>query len=228
MKKPVLIVVALIGLLLAWYLAADRWTPYTSSTVVKAIVPPLVSEVSGRITDIPVDNGTIVAPGDVLARIDRKTYEIARDTAQADLKQALQDVGAQSASVEAAQAKVSSAEANLENFQIQTARIFRLEREDVVSKAEADDARTSLTEAESDLDEAKAKLENAREQLGPAGNTDPRVQQAMAQLAKAELDLQRTEIHAPARGGIANLLVILSLFGVIILTYTTASSIDTA
>lgn len=207
MKKSVLITFSLILLTFVWYLIADRWTPYTSNGVVKAIVTPLVAEVPGTITHLPVDNGTIVHPGDLLAKIDKKTYEIARDIAQADLKQALQDVGAQSASIEAAQAKVSTAEANLENVRIQSARIFRLERVEAVSTAEVDDARTELSEAESALDQARAEMENARQQLGPAGNDNPRVQHTMAQLAKAELDLQRTEIHAPAQGGITNLVV---------------------
>ncbi len=207
MKKSVLITISLIVLTLCWYLTADRWTPYTSNGVVKAIVTPLVSEVSGTLTHLPVDNGTIVNPGDLLARIDRRTYEIAREIAHADLKQALQDVGAQSASIGAAQANVSAAEANLDNVRVQSARILKLERVDAVSKAEADDARTELSEAESALDEAKAELENARQQLGPKGNDNPRVQHAMAQLAKAELDLHRTEIHAPAKGGITNLVV---------------------
>lgn len=89
---------------------------------------------------------------------------------RAYLSKTVQNVGAQSSSIEAAQAKVSSAEADFENVRVQSARIFKLERLDSVSKAEADDARTERTEAESALKEASAELDNARKQLGPVGN----------------------------------------------------------
>ena len=192
---------------MAWYLAADRLTPMSRDARVKTIVTPLVPEVSGTLVEVTAQNGTIVAPGTVLARIDPTDFEIARDAAAADLDLALQEIGAESAGVEAAQASVARATSNLANVKVQTDRVFKLERDGIASEAQGDDARADLSAAESGLAEAKAQLEQARQQLGPEGADNPQVRRASASLAKAELDLQRTAIVAPSRGGVTDLVV---------------------
>ncbi|PRY26557.1 multidrug resistance efflux pump [Aliiruegeria haliotis] len=192
-------------LLLVWYLLADRLTPFTNNARVKAYVTQIVPQVSGVVTEINASNGQRVEAGEVLARIDRRPYEIALNKAKAELQEAVQQIGAGSAEVEAALAKVSRAKADLENTRLQTARTFEMERKGLVAAARGDDARAKLAEAESTLAGAEADLERAREQLGPQGEENPAVQKALAALAEAELNLEWTQIKAPAMGGVTNL-----------------------
>ena len=48
-------------------------------------------------------------------------------------------------------------------------------------------------------------MDEAKQQLGPEGNANPRVRDALAALRQARIDLGRTEIRAPTDGGITNL-----------------------
>jgi multidrug resistance efflux pump len=207
LKKLVSLALALSFTTLSWHLVADRLTPFTSDARVKAFITPLVPEVSGKLTVIEVQNGTIVTSGTVLAKIDPSQFEIARDKATADLQQVLQDIGASSAGIVAAQAEVARAVADLENVRAQTNRVFQLEKDGVSSKAQGDTSRAELAQTESAVDAANAELSRAQAQLGPEGENNPQILRATAELAQAELDLQHTEIKAPARGGVTDISV---------------------
>ncbi|MFI2768052.1 HlyD family secretion protein, partial [Sulfitobacter sp. M22386] len=54
---------------------------------------------------------------------------------------------------------------------------------------------------------AKADLEKAKQRLGDDGIENPKIQRALAALADAELNLEWTELRAPATGVISNLLI---------------------
>ncbi|MEM8570485.1 MAG: HlyD family secretion protein [Pseudomonadota bacterium] len=189
----------------AWYLFADRLTPFTSNARVKAIVTPVIPQVSGPVTEVAASNAVLVEAGTVLARIDPRRFEIARARAQADLEAATQAVGVSSAEVERAQAQLVRARADLENVQLQTGRVLELESKGLVPVAQADDARTALSDAKAVVEVAEADLERARLNLGQEGADNPRVRAALADLAQAELDLSYTELLAPARGAVVGL-----------------------
>ncbi|MEM7499623.1 MAG: HlyD family secretion protein [Pseudomonadota bacterium] len=192
---------------LVWYLFADRITPFTSNARLKAVITPITPQVSGPIIDVAIVNRQAVDAGALVAKIDPRSFEIARDRAQADLEAATQAVGVSSAEVERAQAQLVRARGDLENVQLQTRRVLELERKDVVTVARADEARTLLADAEGALDIAKADLERAQENLGPEGADNPRTRAALADLARAELDIGYTELRAPAYGGVVDLAV---------------------
>jgi len=207
MKNTIRIASLIALVIFAWYLMADRQTPFTGNARVKAVVVPVVPQVSGYLSAISVSNGTVVAPGQVLAVIDPEPYQIAVDKARADLETAASDVGASSAEVELAQSGVARARINLENVQVQTARVFELEKKGLVPIAKGDDARSKLAAAESELAGAEADLVRAQEKLGQTGAENPRIQAAVSTLAKAELDLRRTELVAPSAGVVVDLVV---------------------
>ena len=207
MKSLFRTAVAIAIVVFVWYLAADRHTPFTSNARVKAVVTPIVPKVSGTIVDMPVASGAFVEAGALLAQIDRRPFEIALARAQADLEVATQAVGANSAEVERAQAKLVQARADLENTRLQSARIFELERKDLIAVARADDARTSVSNAEAAVSVAQAELERARQNLGEEGEENPQVRAALADLAEAQLNLSYTELRAPAQGGSPDLII---------------------
>ncbi len=191
--------------ILAWYVVADRLTPFTANARVKAIVTPVVPQVSGPVVEIVAANSKLVEAGTLIARVDPRQFEFARDRAQANLEAATQAVGATSAEVERAQAQLVRAKGDLENKRLQTGRVFELERKGLVPRARGDDARTSLSDAKAVVEVAEAELERARQNLGQTGADNPRVRAALADLAAAELDLSNTVLRAPAFGGIVDL-----------------------
>lgn len=205
MKNAFWTTLSLLLVILVWYLAADRITPFTSNARVKAVLTPITPQVSGTVVDIRARNGQIVEAGDVLAVIDQRSYEIRVDEARADLSRAMQDVGAGSADVESAQAKLSRAKADLETEKLQASRVFDLEAKGLVAIAKGDEARRRLSEAEAEVERATADLESIRTSLGSTGQDNPRIQKALAALADAELKLSWTTLTAPARGALSDL-----------------------
>lgn len=182
------------------YLVADRITPYTSNVRVKAIVVDVVPQVSGYISALAVNNAQPVKRGDLLARIDQRPFVLAVEQAQSDLQSSTQDVGASSAQVEVAQASLTKAQIDAKNIQTQSERYLKLAKEGVVSKSEADNVRAKLATSKSQLAKAKADLEKAKQQLGEKGADNPQIRNSVAALGKAELNLEWTELRAPARG----------------------------
>ncbi|KUJ76130.1 hypothetical protein AVO45_12495 [Ruegeria marisrubri] len=207
MKRTIWTTVAILVLFLVWYIAADRMTPITGNARVKVVATQIVPRVTGTVTEVLVENGDVVSAGDVLVRIDRRPYEIDREKAEADLASATQEVGASSADVSAAQARVARSQVDLDTLRLQSARIFALEKKGLVSIAQADDARGKLAEAEASLENAKADLEKARQRLGDEGQDNAKIQRALAALAEADLNLEWTELKAPADGVVSNLLI---------------------
>ena len=104
MKATVVISTILAALIFAWYLVADRITPYTSNVRVKAMVIDIVPEVSGQVAAVAVNNGQVVGRGDLLARIDPRPFQLKVNRARAALDLATQSVGAGSSAIEVAAA----------------------------------------------------------------------------------------------------------------------------
>ncbi|CUH51319.1 HlyD family secretion protein [Shimia marina] len=205
MKRTFWTTVGLLLVIVAWYLAADRTTPFTSNARVKAIITPITPQVSGTIVEINAGNGEIVEAGTVIARIDPRQFEIAKQSAEADLARATQDVGADSADVSSAQTRVTRAQTDLETERLQAARVFELEEKGLIAVAKADESRRRLADAESELEQAQADLESEEKALGSTGNDNPRIQAALAKLSDAELKLSWTALEAPSRGVLSDL-----------------------
>lgn len=202
--RYVLIVVAV---LFIWYVISDRIAPWTDQARVQAYVIPIVPQVSGRVVKVNVVKDQVVEPGDVLLKINPSDYELAVQAAEAALEIAGQEIGAGTASVTTAQAKLVEAITNLEHMKTQSARVYELEKKQIMSRAEGDAARAVVKQAESQVDSARAELEKAKQALGEEGEGNPRIRAAIADLKKTQLDLSRATILAPSKGGITNLQV---------------------
>ena len=93
-RKWTLIVLGACVVLMFWYLVADRVTPYTTQARVHALVVPVAPQVSGVVVDVFVANNEYVESGQELFRIDPSTYQLAVETAQANMQSARQATGA--------------------------------------------------------------------------------------------------------------------------------------
>ena len=208
-RKWTLIVLALCGVLMIYYIIADRVTPYTTQARVNALVVPIAPEVSGTVTEVAVKSNQLVEQGDLLFQVDRERYELAVETAQANLQSARQATGASTANIDAAKAQVVSAQANLLRAEQDVVRLRRIKQEDpgAISDRRVEMAEASYTAAQASVQAAEANLERARQDLGASGEANFRILQAQAGLEQAQLDLQRTSVVAPDDGVVTDVRV---------------------
>ena len=194
---------------LAWYLASDRYTPYTSQARVQGYVIGVAPQVSGIVTEVLVKDNERVEADQPLFRIDPSQYEIALAKAQSDYENALRQVEAGDAGVEAARANLRSARANLEKAQKDTDRLERLYREDpgTISVRRLEVSRANLDSARAGVAAAKASVQQAIESKGGDSNAEINTILRIAQtgVEKAELDLEHTLVRATDRGQITDL-----------------------
>lgn len=203
-RKLSIYIITTILVIWLYSLWADRVTPITSSARIHSYLVQIAPEVTGSIIDVSVSDNQIVNAGDLLFRIDPRNYDIALRAAQAELELVGQSIGANTAAVEVAQARVVEALAARNNAREQAARTETLAKRGVLSKADLDNALESKTRAQAGLEAAEAALVQAKQNLGPAGDNNPRILAAMAKLEKAQLDLQKTNVTAPSKGVVTN------------------------
>jgi HlyD family secretion protein len=141
------------------------------------------SQLSGQISEVLVDFNSLVVKGQVLARIDPKTFDarVRQSAAQ------LQVARARVAETEAMQRR---AEVSLADTRSDFARRKALARNGNLSERDFESAQTKLTMAEVDVQSAAAQVLNSK----------AAVMQQEAALNQAQFDLDRTVIRAPDQG----------------------------
>ena len=202
-------VVVVILLSLVFYLAGDRYTPYTTQARVQAYVVGVAPQVSGNVVEVAIQNNQEVEVGELLFRIDTAQYEIALAKARSDYENALRQVDAGDAGVDAARANLRSALANLEKAQKDTSRLERLYKEDpgTISTRRLEVSSATLDSSRAAVSAAEAGVAQAIEAMGGAADeqTNTILKVARTAVEKAELDLERTVIRASTRGVITDL-----------------------
>ena len=206
-KKGIKWVLLLIVVSLAWYLLADRFTPYTQQARVGAFVIPVAAEVAGRVTRVNVRNNQDVKAGEVIFEIDPQPYQIAVDRARADLESTRRQIGASTAGIASAQASLRAAQANELKAKQDNQRLEGLYREDpgTVSVRLLEVSRASREAATSQVAAARAEVQRAKEQEGGKEEDNALLRSAATALSKAELDLSNTQIRARSAGLITDL-----------------------
>ncbi len=188
---------------------------YTAGRVVN-----IAPQVSGYITELDVNDNQFVHQGQVLARIDRRTYQASVDMDQAQVTQAQgqlegakfsADVSKQTFPAQLAQAKGQLLQSQGTEFQAET----DYKRQHAVARAATtqqavDQSTASLQEARGQVAIAQAQVQQATPVKPNIGVTQTRVAQqagsldvARAQLEQARLNLGWTVIRAPHDGWVA-------------------------
>ncbi|WP_421201088.1 HlyD family secretion protein [Aeromonas enteropelogenes] len=201
------LLLALIGLSLLWYFAADRLTPYSSQARVQAFVVPIAAQVSGQVQQVLVKNNDDVAQGQPLFEIDPSQYQIALQRARSDYDSVLRSVNAASAGITAAEASLQAAKANRLKAEQDANRQERLYAEDpgAISVRRLEVARATRVQAQSQVKAAEASLIQAKEAAGNSGDKNSQLMSARSAIEKAELDLAHTRVLAPSRGLVTDL-----------------------
>lgn len=227
-RKITIRVLIAVLVLFTWYIAADRLTPSTNQARVRGFVVPIAPQVAGVVTDVNVAMNQRVEKGQVLFRIDPDTYELTVKQAEAELEKAGQSVGANTADVSSAQARLVEARASLRSVQSGAERIIAIEDTGVVTQAEVDKAKADIAGAKARIIEAVASLARARENLGAEGSNNADIVSAMAKLEKAQLDLSRSVLYAPGDGGVTNVRVHVGYYanvGQSVMTFISSSDV---
>lgn len=164
-------------------------------------------EVSARVLELHVVEGRRVTKGEVLARLDPKDFQDDVDRAQAALEAARQRLAELEAirpeELGAAQAELAEAEAQLVQLQAEWRRAEELRRQNVLSAQEGELAESRYRAMEQRVRRLRHTLkllEASRDRRIRAAQAD--VQQAAAELSKAQWRLSKCTITAPISGTI--------------------------
>lgn len=201
------VVATLIIVSLILYFAGDRLTPYSSQARIQAFVVPVAAEVSGKVQKVYIKNNDEVQQGQPLFEIDPSQYLIALQRGRADYESIRRSVNASAAAVEAARASLEAAEASQQMAEKDANRQERLYEEDpgAISVRRLEIAQSTRDEARSKAKRAAADLRKAQESAGESGDDNAQLRSARAAVEKAELDLSRARVVAPARGTVTDL-----------------------
>ena len=202
-----IVVLLLIFGSLLWYFAADRLTPHSSQARVQAFIVPVAAEVSGKVLTVRVKNNDDVHRDQPLFDIDPSQYKIALQRSRADYEFVRRSVNASVATVEAARASLQAAQANRVKADKDATRQEALYAEDrgAISVRRLEIAQATRIEARSKEQAAEADLRKAQEAAGDAGDDNAQLRSAGSAIEKAELDLARTKVVAPASGLVTDL-----------------------
>lgn len=207
-----LIAASVSSVLYAWNIGPfDNGVEETNNAYVRGRTTIISPEISGYVVAVPVDDFQHVRSGEVLLRIDDATYGARARQARANvltqianLHNSTQAENSGVANESAQDATIAGAGAQLVRAQADWNRLEPLVRDGWATKAEEDQARAALHQAEAQLRQAHAAREIARQGtrsvvVGRDGLAAA-VEAARAQANSAEIDLGHTVIRAPEGG----------------------------
>ena len=185
-----------------FWLTSGRYVT-TDNAYVQQDMVSVSPDVSGRIVAVNVRENQRVKAGDVLFRIDPEPFRIALAQADAALAAARVEVETLATDSGGANADIQSANADILLAQATYNRQAALMKQGFTTRASFDAAAQQVSAAKARLATAQASAAKARTQIGSGGGASglpAAIQAAMAQRAKAALDLSRTEVRAPKDG----------------------------
>lgn len=207
--------------------------PWTRDGQVEADVIRVTPRVTGPIVELPIRDNQFVKAGELLFRIDPRTFEAELARARAQLDETGDNVDALEKQVEAARAAVDVAKGNIERSKSEVAaydatiardRAELARQRDLLAKnatsqrslesAQASyevslqqkrSAEAQILQARANLAASEADLAEAEAKLGQLGQNNPQLRAALAGLRQAELNMEFTEVRAPVDGYVTNL-----------------------
>ena len=215
----VLVVAALVTILYAWRLPpfGGRYEQ-TDDAFVRGQTTVISPQVSGYVSDVPVNDFQDVHAGDVLVRIEDSIYSARVAQARANvltqvsnLNNSQQAQRSKEVNTLAEDAAITNAQAQLLRTQADTRRIEELIAHGWVTPADRDRQIAALRAAEAEVRQARAAREIGTEDVrtvivGRSGLT-ANVEAAKAQVRLAQVDLDHTVIRAPLAGQLSEVAV---------------------
>lgn len=200
-----------------------RVTISASGTIEPEEIVDVGAQVAGRITafghapgsDQPIDYGSVVEPGTILARIDDALFVEEVELAKADLAEAQSQLAEAESGVHQAEANLLRAKADVQHQRSRLAqaqrdlrRVEDLRRQNAVTEQEADTAASLVEQAQALVAVADAAVAQAQAALEAAQTSvsarRASVARGEALLRKAETNLGYATIKSPIRGVIVD------------------------
>ncbi len=199
-SHPVRIVVVLVvlialavGGLFLW--AYESSFEDTDDAQVQGHIYPISARVSGRVTEVRVDNNYQVTPGEVLVQLDPTDYQVALQKAQADLGQSEADALAAQNQVPitttSTSSQISTAGASVEEAAVAIS----------VAQQQYEAAQARIREAEANAAQAQADVERYRQLVAKQEISRQQFDQsvATAKALAATVDTAKASADAAAR-----------------------------
>ena len=199
------VVVVLVGIY--FYIGSGRYVT-TENAYVKADLIIVAPEISGRVTDVLIADNQMVAPGDVLFRINPERFEAERARRAAQLASARQQVAKMKARHRTRNAEFAAAKVEADFERDELKRSEQLRKNGTISEFRLLDVRRESDRAAHRITVMNEQMAESLVDLGGDPNmpTDahPDVMQALAELKQAELDLGAATVRARSYGIAAN------------------------
>jgi membrane fusion protein (multidrug efflux system) len=196
------ILVVMVGSAVAW-LHGGRYAS-TDDAYIQAGKLLVTPDVSGLVTSVNVREGQAVNAGDLLFQLDPLPFQIARDSANANLHETALTIDSMKADYKVMLSNVAAQQSQVELDQVTNDRYAVLVKDDNVSRALYDQGRFTLQLDKSKLTSLQQQAEVQLTKLD--GNPDipvtehPLYRQVKAQVDEAQRQLDHTSVHAPFSG----------------------------
>jgi membrane fusion protein (multidrug efflux system) len=189
------------------YLFGNRFIS-TDNAYLKAHIVPISAEISGKVSEVLVENNARVEADQLLFRLEPTAFQLAVTQAQENLRTVKTELESLKAEYLKTQATVEKVTEQLAYATKEYTRSRHLAETQVISHSQFDKLLNDYQAATQDLAIAKQALASIQAKLGGIAHPSeehPRYQQALAALNLAQLNLNHSEIKAPVSGIIANL-----------------------
>jgi len=204
-RTLVLGVLLIIAILIAYYVLADRYTPFTTDGYVQAYVIQVAPRIEGQVVRVHVLENQPVRKGDLLFEIDPRPFEHRVALLEAKLVEAVQQVAQLESELTASQAedaRIVAQEAYARAVHQQETEIFQ---QLATTERRYLDALRGYEAAKADRQRSQAITRKAKQALAARiGGEHAILAEIRAQLADANLNLTWTQVYAPASGYVTN------------------------
>jgi multidrug efflux system membrane fusion protein len=198
--------IAVILLIVAYYVVADRATPLTTEAYVQAYVVQVAPQVEGQVVRVYVREGERVQKGTLLFELDPRPFEHKVALLRAKLVEVEQQVKQLDTQKAAAQAEHRRLTAEANYAQAVYEQEKQIYRKESTTERKYLDALQKQRASAAALERSAHQVRHVEESLeARIGGEHALIAQVKAQLAEARLNLEYTKIFAPCDGIVTDL-----------------------
>lgn len=203
-KLLLLLALSLTTLAVGYWFYLERY-PETDDAYLKANIIQVAPEVSGKVQKVLVENHQEVKPGDLLVELDKTPFAIAVQAAKAKYQQATEQLATATEHLQTLRELRNQKQAQYVEAERNYLRLQQLRHASVVSQAALDGAKADFDISKAAVSAANKQLAEAKARLGQVDSSNSMLQQAAAELARAELNLKRTQLYANTKATVNQL-----------------------